>query len=91
MPSLHRILFYEYVPDIAERRATFREAHLAHIREEQAAGRIVMAGAVGDPPHSGVIVFGDVDPAVIEEWVRTDPYMTAGLVTASRIEPWNVV
>jgi uncharacterized protein len=87
----HHILFYEYVPDMAERRGPFREAHLERIRSELAAGRIVMAGALGDPPHGGALVFRGVEPAEIETFAREDPYMEAGLITSSRIERWNLV
>ena len=85
------LLLYEYVEDMPERRGPYREAHLEHIRAEQQAGRVIMAGALGDPPHSGAIVFRDTDRAAIEAFVREDPYMRAGLITASRIEPWNLV
>jgi uncharacterized protein YciI len=47
--STHHILFYEYVEDMAERRAPYREAHLERIFAEREAGRLVMAGALGDP------------------------------------------
>ena len=87
----HRILFYDSVEDILERRAPYREGHLAGIRAEREAGRVVMAGAVGDPPHGAVIVFEDVELAAIEAFARSDPYVEAGLVAAWRVEPWNVV
>jgi hypothetical protein len=87
----HNILFYDYVEDILERRGPHREAHLAGIRAGREAGQVVMAGAIGDPPHGAVIVFGDVEPAAIEAFARSDPYVEAGLVAAWRIEPWNVV
>ena len=53
-PAPHHLLLYRYVPDIAERRAPHREAHLARIRAEQEAGRVTLAGALGNPPHAGV-------------------------------------
>lgn len=89
--ATHHILFYDYVDDIVDRRGPYREAHLARIREGRGAGRIVMAGALGDPPHGAAIVFKDVEPEAIEEFATSDPYVEAGLVTARRIEPWNVV
>ena len=79
-------LFYDYVEGIAEKRAPHREAHLEHIR---GFGGILMAGALGDPPHGALFVF-DSDER-IDEFVRADPYGEAGLVTAHRVEPWNVV
>ncbi len=90
MPQ-HAILFYEYVEDILERRGPYREEHLARVRAEQAEGRVVMGGALGDPPHGAAIVFHDVTPEAIEAWVQEDPYVQAGLVASSRIELWNVV
>lgn len=87
----HQALFYDYAPDILDRRGPYREAHLAGLRAEKEAGRVLMAGALGDPPHGALIVFGDVDGDAIAGFVRADPYVRAGLVTAWRIEPWNVV
>jgi uncharacterized protein len=89
--SPHHLLFYDYVENMRERRDPYREAHLARIREQREAGRIVMAGAVGEPPRGALIVFKDVEPAEIEAFARDDPYVQAGLVTAQRIERWNVV
>ncbi len=87
----HSILFYDYVPDIADHRGPHREAHLERIAAERAAGRLVMAGALGDPPHGAAIVFRDTAPEQIEAFVEADPYVQAGLVTAHRIERWSVV
>jgi uncharacterized protein len=89
--STHHILFYDYVEHMADRRGPYREAHLARIGAEREAGRVIMAGALGDPPHGAAIVFKDVDPAAIEAFAADDPYVTAGLVTDQRIERWNVV
>ena len=84
----HHILFYEYVPDIVERRGPHRDAHLARIRDTE---QIVMAGALGEPPHGAAIVFRDAEPGAIERFVEGDPYVQAGLVRDWRIERWNVV
>ncbi len=88
---MHHVLFYEYVPDIVERRAAHREAHLARIQAEKEAGRIVMAGALGDPPTGAAIVFDGVQPTEIESFAEADPYVEAGLVVDWRIEPWRLV
>jgi uncharacterized protein YciI len=42
-----RLLFYDYVEGILERRAPHREAHLAHVRAWKDDRRLLMAGAVG--------------------------------------------
>jgi len=84
-------LYYEYVPDILERRAPHREAHLAHVRGWEQSGRLLIAGAMGDPPHGALFAFDVDDPAAVEEFAAADPYVVAGLVTDRRVEPWTVV
>ena len=88
-PERRHVLFYEYVADIVERRAPFREAHLGHIRAGQGDGRILMAGPLGDPPHGAAIVFAD--QAAAEKFAQADPYVVNGLVTNWRVEPWTLV
>ena len=87
----HHLLLYDYVADVAERRGPYREAHLARIASEREQGHIVMAGALGDPPRGAAFVLKGVGPEQIEEFVRADPYVEAGLVTSWRIEPWKLV
>ncbi len=90
-PGAHHILFYDYVEDVLERRDPYRQGHLARIAAEREAGRVVMAGAIGDPPHGAVIVFRGVSPDEIKAFAAADPYVQAGLVSTRRIERWNVV
>jgi uncharacterized protein YciI len=89
--ATHQILFYDYVEDVVERRAPYREAHLAIVRRLADAGVIVLAGALGDPPHGAAIVFRGEDASEAERFAGEDPYVEAGIVTAWRVEPWNVV
>jgi len=84
-------LIYAYVDGMAERRAPHRDGHLALIESWRADGRLRMAGALGDPPGGGLLVFEVEDPAEVEAFVAADPYVEAGLVTESRIEPWTLV
>jgi uncharacterized protein len=84
-------LTYDYVPDIVERRAPHRPEHLAHVSAWHEGGELVMAGALGDPPHGALFAFDVTEPARLEEFAAADPYVEAGLVTARRIEPWTVV
>jgi uncharacterized protein len=89
MPERLQILRYEYVEDMAERRAPHRDAHLELIGRYHADGRVTIAGAVGDPPSSGLIVFREAADA--EAFRDEDPYVEAGLVTRWTVEPWTVV
>jgi uncharacterized protein len=89
MPERRHVLFYEYVGDILGRREPFRDAHLSAIHAGQGDGPILMAGPLGDPPYGAAIVFAD--PAQAEAFATADPYVTNGLVTAWRVEPWTLV
>jgi uncharacterized protein len=87
----HQILFYEYVDDMLERRVPYRDAHIAYLRAARDTGRVLLAGALGNPPHGAAIVFVNEDTQEIERFADEDPYVKAGLVTARRVEPWALV
>ena len=81
-----KLLHYDYVENIVERRAPHRPAHLELIRKWVDDGRVVAGGATGDPPTGALIVFRESgDP---EEFAGADPYVREGLVTAWRVESW---
>lgn len=87
-----QLLLYDYVKEnLVERRAPHRPAHIALVREWLADGRLLLAGAVGDPPQGGALVFAVDEPGEVEEFVHADPYVASGIVTAWRIEPWSLV
>jgi uncharacterized protein YciI len=88
-PIRRHVLFYEYVGDILERRGPFREAHLSAIQAGKEDGTIRMAGPLGEPPHGAAIVF--TDQAAADAFAQADPYVTNGLVTSWRVEPWTLV
>jgi uncharacterized protein YciI len=85
------VLAYEYVPDILDRRDPVRPAHLEHARAAKERGDLLNVGAVGSPPTGALFVFADVAPEAVEAYADADPYVTAGLVTARRVDPWTVV
>ena len=58
---MHFLLFYTYVPDVLERRAQFRGAHLKHAWAAQERGELVLAGALADPVDGGVLWFSAPD------------------------------
>jgi len=87
----HVALIYEYVENAVEKRAPFREAHLAAARAEREAGRLVGGGAIGDPPMGGLLIFRGEDRGAVEAFAQNDPYVANGIVTAYRVEPYNVV
>ncbi|MGH8601850.1 MAG: YciI-like protein [Gammaproteobacteria bacterium] len=88
---MYSLLQYDYVHDIVERRAPFRDAQLALAREAHERGALLMAGALAEPIDGAVLVFATDDRSIVEDFVARDPYVREGLVTSWRIRPWNVV
>ena len=88
---MHWLLTYDYVDDIAARRAPFREAHLGLVSQLHERGELLMAGAVGEPIDGALLVFTAGDRSIVEAFVAQDPYVSEGLVTAWQVRPWNVV
>ena len=85
------VLIYSLVDDYLIRRTTFRETHLRLAKESNSKGELIMAGAFSDPADRALLVFRVKDKAVIEEFIRNDPYVENGLVTRWEIRPWSVV
>lgn len=88
---MYYLLFYDYVEDILERRAPFREEHLKNARSALEKGELVMAGALDEPVDGAVFVFKVENAEMVEPFVRQDPYVKNGLVTQWRVRPWQVV
>ncbi|MDO9408264.1 YciI family protein [Patulibacter sp.] len=90
MPETLQLLTYEYVDDMVDRRTPYRAAHLEAIERSRAAGDVVIGGAAGDPPATGLIAFRG-GPEVAEAFADADPYVAAGLVVSRTVRPWTVV
>ena len=83
-------LFYDVVDDFVARRAPHRDAHLALAKESLARGELQLGGALAEPVDRALLVVRAADRSVVEEFVRRDPYVTAGLVARWEIRPWTV-
>jgi uncharacterized protein YciI len=88
---MHYLLFYDVVPDYAERRLPFRAAHLAHAWAAVERGELLLAGALADPVDGAVLLFECASPVPVEAFVAADPYVLNGLVTRWRVRPWTTV
>ena len=88
---MHYLLLYDYVENAVERRAPYREEHIKLAREAHERGELVMAGAYADPVDGAAFVFRADDRSVAEAFVRSDPYVSNGIVTGWRVRPWTVV
>ena len=88
---MHYLLFYDVVPDYAEKRLPLRAAHLAYARAAAERGELLLGGAVADPIDGAVLLFRGDSPAAAEAFAVADPYVTNGLVTQWRVRAWTTV
>lgn len=83
-------LTYDVVDDFTNKRTPFRPAHLQGVRESNARGELVMAGALGEPAGA-LLIFRAKDKSVAENFAKNDPYVKEGLVKNWKVRPWTVV
>jgi uncharacterized protein YciI len=83
------LLEYTYVADIAEKRGPYRPGHLALATKYLEAGSIKYGGAYTPNLEGALFVFKSTK-STIEEFVKEDPYYTAGLVPTYSIKEWGV-
>jgi uncharacterized protein YciI len=88
---VHYLLFYDVVPDYAQRRGPLRGEHLALARAAVRRGELVLGGALTDPIDGAVLLFQGDSPAVAEAFAAADPYVRHGLVTRWRVRAWTTV
>ncbi|MEN3747307.1 YciI-like protein [Sphingomonas sp. HF-S3] len=87
----HYLLIYDLAPDYLERRAAFREAHLALAWRSVERGDLLLGGALADPAAQAMLLFQGEGPEAAETFAQDDPYVAAGLVTRWRVHRWTTV
>jgi uncharacterized protein YciI len=87
----HFLLFYELSDDYMARRAQFRDEHLGKAWAANAAGDLLLGGALTEPVDTALLMFRGESPAVAEAFAKTDPYVLNGLVKSWRVRPWTTV
>ncbi len=89
-PKLY-ILQYDYVDNVLEKRAPYREAHLAVFGKQVQSGNVILGGAIDHPPTGAIMIFRNLTPDDIEQVVQQDPYVANGIVTKYTIKPYIAV
>ncbi|MEZ4295490.1 MAG: YciI family protein [Polyangiaceae bacterium] len=80
-----------FVENVAEKRAPYREAHLAHLRELHARGMLLMGGALVDPMDCGLLIVRAETREEVEREIALDSYAQNGIWTSIVVREWNVV
>jgi uncharacterized protein len=72
---------YSQPPDVIERT---RPAHLEFLRDEIAAGRLILAGRQEDS-SGGVLITGDISVEEAQDIIARDPYTRADVARYQRL------
>lgn len=86
--GLHFMLIYDVGPDFIQRRAQFRDEHLALAWRASDAGELVLAGALEEPTEQAFLLFRGTRAAA-ERFAQADPYVRHGLVKQWRVKQWH--
>jgi uncharacterized protein len=85
------LLLYDVVEHFTDRRAPYRDAHLALARAANERGELLLAGAFAEPADGAALVFKADDRSVAERFAASDPYVKEGLVRHWTVRKWTVV
>jgi uncharacterized protein YciI len=88
---MHYVLIYDVGEGFIERRAQFRDEHLALAWKAADAGELLLAGALAEPTEQALLLFEATTPDVAERFARADPYVRSGLVKRWRVQQWHTV
>jgi hypothetical protein len=84
-------LFYDVAENYLDRRAAFRDEHLAKAWAAHERGELLLGGALASPVDGALLLFAGDSSAAAEAFARADPYVTNGLVTRWRVREWTTV
>ncbi len=88
---MHFMLIYDVAPDYMERRAAFREAHLALAWKSVEAGDLLLGGALEEPTEQAFLLFQGDSPDAAMRFAQSDPYVLNDVVVRWRVKKWNTV
>jgi uncharacterized protein YciI len=89
---MHAVLEYTYDANYLQTREQYRVDHLRAAWEAVARGQLLVGGAVGDGPFSGLMIFtGEKPPEAAKAFAAADPYVTGGVASSWTARPWTTV
>ena len=88
---MHFMLIYDVGPDFIQRRAQFRQEHLALAWTAAEAGGLLLAGALEELTEQAFLLFEGASPDAATAFAEADPYVRHGLIKRWRVKQWNTV
>jgi uncharacterized protein len=83
----HFMLVYDVGADFMQRRAEFRDEHLALAWKAAEAGELMLAGALEESAGQAFLLFRGTREAALR-FAAADPYVKHGLVKGFRVRQW---
>jgi uncharacterized protein len=81
------VMWGSYCEDVLEKRAPYREAHLAGLGAQKKTGLLVTIGPTQDLTKVFAIYEAD-SPEIVKNLVESDPYWQNGIWTEYTIKEW---
>lgn len=88
LPVLHFMLVYDVDADFVQRRAQFRDEHLALAWKAVDAGELQLGGVLEEGAGKAFLLFRGTRSAA-ERFAQADPYVRHGLVKQWRVLQWH--
>ncbi|MFC7848658.1 YciI-like protein [Arthrobacter sp. NPDC057388] len=89
---MHAVLEYTYADNYLDTREKYRAVHLKAAWEAVERGELLLGGAVGDGPFTGLLIFtGENALEAAKAFAVVDPYVTGGVVTSWTARLWTTV
>jgi uncharacterized protein YciI len=85
---MHAVLEYTYADNYLETREKYRPVHLTAALEAVERGELLLGGAVGDGPYTGLLIFaGENALGAAQAFAAADPCVLNGVVTSWTARP----
>lgn len=89
---MHAALEYTYEDNYLQTPEKYRSVHLKAAWEAMERGDLLLGGAVGEGPFTGLLIFtGENALEAARAFAAADPYVTAGVATSWTARPWTTV
>ncbi|MFC9352589.1 YciI-like protein [Arthrobacter sp. NPDC057013] len=89
---MHAVLEYNYRDSYLQSREKYRPDHLKAAWEAVERGELLLGGAIGDGPFSGLLIFtGENALEAARAFAAADPYVIGGVVTSWTARLWTTV
>jgi uncharacterized protein len=81
----------QFGADYMEKRAPYRDTHMAHLNAAISRGDIVVAEAMLEGGVESMAIFRAANRGAVEAYALADPYVQGGVAASWRVREWIAV